>query len=198
MSVVILSRDHVGKPGHHDMGATFDLNKNKVIEITEQEAMLTGYIALAAEQRLRELGHAVIPISDGWYYQRHSRANTHAMEFPGEKSVYVALHLNAGGGDYGSVFHHYSSKPGRIMADYIADELSTECPELTRTKVWGAAPGGTWDNAWNTIRGVGKPIALVYEPAFMDNPDHAPLFKPGGLVRLGCALADGIARWTIE
>lgn len=201
--LAILSRDHSGKPAPtkvQDRGAAYDLDGDGHIHAPEREAFLTGYVSLAAEARLYELGHHVIPIADGWYSDRHARANEYARKFPGMPCVYVALHLNADthGGGYGLVCPDYRSRKGEVVANHVATALGTIADELDAVRVVPAAPDTWTANAYATIKGLGNPIGLCYEPAFLSNPKHHPLFEMQGLRRLGTALAEGLHAWALE
>ena len=189
--LIVLDRQHRGKPSKpSDLGAGYDIDGDGRIAISEREAMLTGLMALAAEARLIELGHEVVPMSDGHYHERHERANARGAD------AYIALHLNAGHGDYGAVFHDYRSLRGPGLAESIAGVLSDTADELKRVRVIDARPTDWTANAYRCISGLAAPIGIVYEPCFMDSPDHAPLLLEQGQRRLGNALAVGIHRWS--
>ena len=200
MAVIYLDRQHSGKPGRKvgDRGATADLDGDGVKEVHEREAMLTPRYLLACEERLLEYGHDVIPISDGWYSDRHQRVNEYSGGFPkGTHQVYVAAHLNAGGGTYGAIFYDYRSRRGPELAARIASELRTVAPELSDVRSIAANPENWTRNAWATIGGVVQPVGLCVEPAFMDAPQHQDLLSsPEGLRDIGYAIADGIHRWV--
>ena len=103
--VVYLDRQHSGKPARpRDRGASADLDGDGKIARDEQEAAMTARYLLACELALLEMGHVVIPISDGSYNERHARVNRYAGTFKaGRPQVYLAAHLNSGGGDYGLI-----------------------------------------------------------------------------------------------
>ena len=95
-AVVYLDRQHSGKPGRpNDRGAAVDLDGDGKIQRGEQEAALTARYLLACELALLEMGHTVIPISDGTYNERHRRVNRYAGTFKaGRPQFYLAGHLN--------------------------------------------------------------------------------------------------------
>jgi len=197
MALIVLSRDHAGKPGNRgDRGATADLDGDGRVEQWEREAMLTPRYLLAAEAALLDSGHDVICISDGSYFERHARACTYRAD------IYIAAHLNAGGGDKGVAFYDRRSSRGKLLAGLIAAQLGKHCPELrqyTREECWDDRSADTpwlW-RPWSTIAGVysGTPTGICYEPCFMDQAKHAPLLTHAGLDRLGYALAEGIITW---
>ena len=182
-------------------GAWGDLDQDGRHDLIESEAIWTGFIALAAELRLRHLGHQVYPISHGRYQDRHKAANAVKAD------VYVALHLNSltGGtrsgqnGNYAAVFHDHRSKAenGPALAADIAAQLS-ELPVFgSRVRIWKARGDDWTKRAYSTIRGVKKPVAICYEPAFIDLKAHQDaFFSPDKIGILGERLADGIHAWA--
>ena len=200
MALIFLDRQHAGKPGRKvgDRGAQADLDGDGKIEVHEREAMLTPSYLLHAETRLLELGHDVITLSDGWYSERHNRVNRYSDAYSGAK-VYIAAHLNAGGGDYGALFYDHRSSNGPKLAQKIALLMKHSFPELGGgVKIIPAKPNDWTRNALNTIGNVGSPVAICFEPCFIDTDSHQILLTKEGLARLGKVLADGIHAWTGE
>ena len=118
--LVILDRQHSGQINHlNSIGAVADLDGDGEKSIHEAEAFWTGYLSMSIELNLRQNDIHVIPISDGSYPERHSRVNEYAARYTGPV-VYIALHLNAGGGDYGAMFYDHRSGAGADLADNIA------------------------------------------------------------------------------
>lgn len=199
MGISFIDRQHAGKPSLpsvSDRGARHDLDGSGSIETDEMEAMLTGYMSLATEAMLIEMGHLAIPISDGSYRDRHHRVNDYSTRFIGQPQSYIAMHINADSpaGDYGAVFFHPGSSQGKMLASYIADALRDTCDELDRVLALPATPSD-WPGPYATIKGVGRPIAICFEPCFINQPLHAPLLEMQGLRRMGAALAEGINIW---
>ena len=88
MALVILDRQHVGKPNNlDDLGAYSELSQ-------EHEAHMVGRYMLEVEWTLRKLGHRVVTLSDGYYSHRHKRANNLFAKESGA-CIYLAGHLNA-------------------------------------------------------------------------------------------------------
>lgn len=191
--IVFIDRQHAGKPDRpEDRGATvmpspaFGMGK---------EAIYTGYLSLMIEEKLLENGAKVIPISDGKYSDRHKRVNEYSKRFQGEKKVYLALHLNCGGGDYASFFH-MGSQAGKDLAAKICDEMrEASLPGLVRCLPKQASPEDWTKNAWYTIRGVQAPIAICCEPLFMDT--HRDLLTLEHLKTIAEAIATGVTRWSL-
>jgi N-acetylmuramoyl-L-alanine amidase len=178
--VVVLDRQHIGRASKpHDLGAYCD---------GLAEAVLVRRYLAVAEDLLRAAGCVVVPMSDGEYAERHARACAMRAD------VYVAGHVNAGFGSDGYAFYDGRSTAGRTLARAIAARLGV-LPELTHASAVACASTGAWVNPWYTIRGVyqGRPVGLCYEPCFLDSPAHRPLLTDEGLIRIGDALAHGIA-----
>jgi hypothetical protein len=194
--IVFLDRQHVGQISHiKSMGAAADLDHNGETSISETEAYWTGYLSLALETNLREMGHDVISISDGSYQERHSRVNEYTARYNG-KACYFALHLNAGGGSYGAMFYDYRSTAGSILADKIAESMERELREISTVKKIPASPADWTKNAYYTIKGVGAAVAICSEPLFIDNDQHQKLLTYDGISKLAWAMAKGIDQWS--
>lgn len=180
---VFLDRQHLGKPGKwNDEGA-------KNAEVTE--TYLTSQYIFAAENHLRMMGIDVCVLTDGWYKERHARVNQYAEG----KCVYIACHINAGGGAYGASFYDHRSSAGSALAHQVNIALANACPELQSVKRIECKPGDWTEHAYNTIKNVGRPVALCFEPLFIDCAEHQPLCLPEGIRRVGIALAEGIANY---
>lgn len=190
MTVIFLDRQHAGQNRRRSsMGAARDLDGDGQVSIHETEAYFTALYLLACEVRLKELGYDVISLSDGTYSARHQRCNSYQSE--DEPAVYVAAHLNAGGGSYGAMFWDARSSSGAALASAICDKMRANLPELSSCKSIPAQAEGWTKNAFYCIRGV-RAVAVCAEPAFIDSPAHKPLFSKSGMRRIGDALADGI------
>lgn len=187
---VFLDRQHAGQIRKPNAYGAF----SRLVDRYEAD-MTLDYLA-AAERALRKMKVDVINISDGFYSSRHDRVIEYAKQVDGP-SVYVAAHLNAGGGDYGALFYDHRSSMGLEASTYIADSLSEMCPELNRVVVKESKPTDWTKNAFATIRGVyaGKPCGICFEPCFVDKEAHIQLLEHAGLERIGDALANGIFQW---
>lgn len=191
--IIYLDRQHAGKPTKiSDRGAGSDINGNGKIDTDEMEAMWTGYLSLILENRLLSLGHHVMPLSDGNYSDRHNRVNEYSKLFPNDKQVYIALHLNCGGGDYCAMFHHFQSSQGKQLADMICDEMK-KCIPLGGYKSIPAQSTDWTEHAYNTIRGIGKPVAICSEPIFMDTHKH--LISQDNFAKIALAMSTAIHNW---
>lgn len=192
MGLVVLDRQHVGHPSRdfEDVGVWIDRNQDGKREVAEAEGMLTAVYGLHAELRLRELGHKVVCMADGQYTDRHRRACHYKAD------VYLALHANAGGGDYGLVCYDERSTKGAVFAQDVADSLHKACPQLKVVHVKPASKDNEWKHAYNCISGVyeGSPIGVCMEPFFVDQTAHQGL----DLRTVGYAIADGIHAYLVR
>ena len=181
--IIFLARQHLGKPNRwNDEGAAN-------AEVTE--TYLTSQYIFHAENHLRMKGFDVCVLTDGWYTERHRRVNDYCANVNG-KCVYIACHVNAGAGSYAASFYDHRSTSGSALAHAINLRLLNACPELTDAKAIPATADDWTKNAYHTISGVGKPIAVCFEPLFIDCAEHTPLTTPEGMKRVGIALAEGI------
>ena len=180
--LVILDRQHVGKPGKDDRGAS----NGDLIETD----LTAAYIA-AARDALERSGVDVLVLEWGWYSSRHEYAREAAKAVTG-KCAYVACHVNAGGGSYGLVCYDSRSKAGKSLSDAVSATLE---PLAGKSRSEAASPEN-WGNAYNTIKGIyegpGNLSGICYEPGFIDSDDHRGLWYADGLVRVGEALAAGV------
>lgn len=190
--IVFIDRQHAGKPNKlADRGASLDIDGDST---PEREAIITGQIALELEKILLLLGVDVVPISDGTYTERHTRVNKYAAMYPNRKTVYLAMHLNAGGGDYAAYFFHHASTKGEKLAQHLCDAMITT-GIVQNAKAIGAKPTNWTKNAYYTIKGVGKPVAICCEPLFMDNNIHAKHLTTEGIQGLAMCIANAIVKW---
>lgn len=194
--LVVFSWDHTGKPGRwDDRGAHADLDGDGYRAQHETEVYRTPFYFIPAMAALAEAGIESFVMADGWYRDRWARLHRYLDEHDIPRAVYVACHLNAGGGSYGLVgYHHRTPYSGGVtLARRIARQLGRACPELSRARAEAAAPDNAWRRMHGTIAGLDRRvIGICYEPAFVDQPDHAPLLTGPGLQRVGEALAAGI------
>lgn len=190
--IVYIDRQHAGKPNNlRDLGASRDLDGDGQITTAEKEAIWTARIAIELEIRLRDMGIEVMPLSDGSYSSRHARVNQYQADHPGP-SVYLAMHLNAGGGDYGAWFYDHRSSQGPQLANSICSSIG---PLLgIPQKAIPAQPDNWTKNAFYTIRNVETPIAICCEPIFIDT--HARLLSISGISKIAQGIAEGIKKWN--
>lgn len=192
--IVFIDRQHAGKPSKiDDRGASVDINKDGIKGNDELEAHWTGYIGLMLELKLLDMGFKVIPLSDGPYSERHARVNEYSKFFPNDKMVYLAMHLNAGGGSYGSFFFDQRSSSGKALADDLCDGMKTAIKTIKEFKSIPCHSEDWTKNAYHTIKGVGKPVAICCEPIFMDS--HMDLLNAFGASQIAIGMAAGLQKW---
>jgi len=191
--IVFIDRQHAGKPSKiDDRGAAVDINGDGDIASDEREAHWTGFISLVLEQRLLQMGHKVIPISDGSYKARHARVNEYAGRYD-EPMVYLAMHLNAGGGHYGSFFYDARSSSGHQLAEDLCDGMRSSIKTIRTFKSIECKSSDWTKNAFNTIKGVGRPVAICCEPIFIDT--HMDLLNAFGASQIALGIAQGLSKW---
>tara|TARA_R110000796_G_scaffold252590_1_gene388284 strand:+ start:1802 stop:2401 length:600 start_codon:yes stop_codon:yes gene_type:complete len=196
--VLILDRQHYGKPGQNDLGAGADLDGDGKVELDEREANLTLLYINAAKEMAEAEGHTVYVLDSGWYSDRHEQAIGIAMSHPDDMCAYIACHLNAGGGDYSLALFDYRSHGGENLATAVAAEMSVQLPHISRHLVRAASPD-EWTNGYYTVKGIyagpGNLSGVCFEPVFMDNEDHQKYLDQDGLALLGYILANACIDW---
>ena len=194
--IVIFDRQHYGKPGGGELGAAYDLDHDGRIEDHEREANLTPDYYLPARRMLEEKGYQVFVLDQGWYSARHREARRIAMLYPHCHVVYVACHVNAGGGKYSLVISDQRSTQGKHIAEEVSNATLTEgIPGLDRCITRRGTPTA-WTNGLNTIKGIyegPRNIAgICFEPYFLDQPQHHYAATQEGGEQIGAALAHGL------
>lgn len=191
--LVFIDRQHAGKPNKiNDRGASRDINGDGEITSDELEAIWTARISMELEIKLLDMGINVMPISDGRYSERHDRVNKYAASHPGPW-VYLAMHLNAGGGDYGAFFYDHRSSNGQQLATIMATQLNGDVEEIEKAKAIEARKDNWTKNAFYTIRSVGRPVAICIEPFFMDT--HQSLLSMQGVFKVASSMAIALRKW---
>ena len=191
--LVFIDRQHAGKPNKiADRGASRDINGDGEITSDELEAIWTSRIAISLEIKLLDMGINVMPISDGRYSERHERVNKYADMHPGPW-VYLAMHLNAGGGNYGAFFYDHRSSNGQQLATIMATQLNGDVEEIEKAKAIPAEKDNWTKNAFYTIRSVGRPVAICCEPFFMDT--HQSLLSMQGVFKVASSMAIALRKW---
>jgi hypothetical protein len=192
--IIFIDRQHSGQINKvKARGAVIDANDDGKITAEEMEAIWTGRLSIELEIKLLDLGFDVIPITDGKYSERHVRVNKYAESHPGPW-VYLAMHLNAGGGNYGSYFYDYRSKQGQQLATILAQHLKNEVPQLEKTKAIECNPTNWTKNAFYTIRNVARPVGICCEPFFIDT--HKSLLSIPNIIKVANSMALGIKEWS--
>jgi len=198
-SIVILDRQHAGKRATRtDHGASYDLDGDGVTgEQGEREADLTLDYGDELARLLCAAGIDVLrygwPGYVGDYHERHAAAVRLARARPNDKCLYLALHINAGGGRYALTMYDARSVGGARAAGLIATALDAGLPEVTLGKVIGMVPT---TRGWSCIDGIyagpANLCGVLVEPGFVDAPAHRALWTQDGLGRIAGALFAGV------
>lgn len=201
MGLLILDIQHSGKPSRpSERGASADVDGDGKTAVWETEAALTPIYASEATVQATKLGHSCVVLASGTYAERHVKSNQLAREYPG-KVLYVACHLNAGGGDYGLVLHDSRSVQGRRAAGAIVASMRTF---WTPRSVRPLDPQATakdhpqWPRPFVTIEGIwsgpSNIAAICFEPLFVDT--HRTWLTHPNLRMVGKQLALGFHAWA--
>ena len=163
------------------------------------EHRLAMAYAVHAFEALEQAGAAVGLVAAGRYRTRQDLGTQIA-------DAYIACHINAGGGTYGLCLYDQRSRQGRALAERVASSMSLAWVPRTISSARHAAAMPEDDrgvrhwtaNALELIKHVypGRACGLVYEPGFLDNPDHQLLWTPDGLREVGHVLARGVLAWA--
>ena len=180
---VAISIDHAGKPHRPD-------DRGAVHAGVEEVTLTRGHLD-ACDRELRKLGHQVLPLSDGAYSDRWKRADAWGAD------VYLSLHVDAGGGNRGTVVHDHRSARGRALAVSVADQLARVVSWPVSAKPCrpdddGEARDEDYSEAYSCIAGV-KAVALLLEPGFIDGAGHLDQLHREDI---GRAYARGIDVWS--
>lgn len=214
--LAILYPQHREKVSGWDPGASADLDRDGIRELHEQEANITPLhadaciAALAGSSVHTERcnygdGPTFLTYGQAWHWIGQ-RAKAFRGLHPGGRTAVLALHCNAGGGGYGSVFHVKGSTLGAVLGGALVAELR-RLPE-TRGNVrdlpaYDDRPGPPQPwlyRAHSALRGVSSTpaycFAALVEPGFLDAPAHAALWTPDGAKRIGEIYARALRRFA--
>lgn len=191
--LALLDVQHAGRPSRPgDLGAQ-----------GREVPYVRGYVS-ATRAALEACGVEVVVLEQGEYADRHAAARDLVASRQPDRALYVACHLNAGGGDYGLVLHDSRSRSGQRAAETVAWRLGQAlCPPLRRvvTSWTSAEPSAPYPRAWGCLRGIYQGPAslcgILVEPLFLDQAAHDSLTTPTGLARVGAALGSGIAAYLL-
>jgi len=126
------------------------------------EADLVLKYATLTFQELTRQGYEVFLITSGTYAERHDWINRHGID------LYLACHLNAGGGRYSLVeYYHDAGQRTREIARIMADNFRTILG-TSAAKIWEIPKDG---RGAACLKGT-RPSALLLEPLFIDNEAH--------------------------
>lgn len=192
---VAIDVQHLYRTGLHarDRGTRFRLQDGRTIY--EADAVVSYAQALGLW--LTEAGATVItndPVRGrmvGPYSRRQREARTRGCE------LYLACHLNAGGGNYSRV-EMMSGLPAQTQAQALACGrwIQGSLAYLTELRTQQTAFLRHGDRGAVCIEGCGLALpALLLEPFFGDTPRHQALLSSERLAVVGQLIGHGVAAW---
>lgn len=188
---VAIDVQHLYRPDRpRDHGATVRLANGTTI--TEAE-LATGYAGHAAAE-LEARGALVLRndpargVLVGHYSSRARAASSWGAR------VYLACHVNAGGGDYARAYGVGSR--GVQLARDIVLELDRVSRLIDEGQALELRPG---ERGWVCIAGAVAPtLGILLEPFFLDTPGHRGLVSAAGLGVVGRAIGRSVGAWWLR
>ncbi len=174
-------------PRQWDRGAVFTVDGMKV---AEADAALVYASVLA--HWLRERGGEVLENqpSTGVFVGTYPQRNRAAIAWGA--NLYLACHLNAGGGHYAAL-EFMSMSEGESVAKRMGTELVRQLPGLGSchpVSLGSASRGAVCIETCASLM-----PALIVEPFFGDSPATQPFLSHPGLIQVGAALGAAVASW---
>lgn len=156
------------------------------------EASLATVYAIALASWFRARGARVLTNDRaagtllGEYWTRNHAAAAWGAD------VYLACHVNAGGGRYATV-EYMNGSPGLFLALSVLGMLKG-VPELNGSHSKALRRG---DRGAVCVEGfpADRGAAVILEPFFGDCPAHRPLWAAPRLVGIAGLIGEGVARW---
>lgn len=189
---VAVDVQHLFRDGIHrgDRGSIFRIpGLGKVSEgasVLHYAQALSSELTLAgAEVLTNDPGKGILT---GPYYRRARAATAFRA------SLYLACHLNAGGGSYALAEHALESPYAARAAGAarVVLESVRQLPGIGGLEVRALAAG---DRGHVCVAGFTTGPALILEPLFGDSPAHRGLMSLQGLESVGRAIARGVLDW---
>ena len=170
--IVILDRQHVGKPGSDDRGASTEIDGVEIWEVD----LTAQYIEEATALLVAE-GHTV-----------HLLDSAHVNAGGGAYGLVLHDQRSRGG-----------QALAEAIADSLDAGAR---PHIDRCVVRATERGGTWGRAHTTIAGIwdapSNCSGVCFEPFFIDSARNRELLTPPGLALVGRALAVGCMQWAMN
>ena len=142
----------------------------------------------------------VIWLVAGSYSARNKEANQIARDCPKKRVLYLALHVNAGGGAYAMAMHDAKSGGGKAAAGVLAAHMG-ELENISKSKVIACEDLGWTRRAHYCIKGIYRGPAnisgVLLEPFFIDSKlgVHDRFRTSEGLAELGAAIGTGAVEY---
>jgi N-acetylmuramoyl-L-alanine amidase len=188
---VALDVQHLYRPNHpSDQGTVYHLANGYANSSSITEAHCTLIYAGAIHEFLASWGAEVLTndagagVLTGFYSQRNHAAGLWGAD------LYLACHLNAGGGSYAAIEMMAAHRDDRLTG-FIGTELTQSVPEIRSSRAVGL---GQTDRGAVCIRDCSCPAAIL-EPFFGDTPSQQGLMAAGRLLEVGQAIARGVGSW---
>jgi N-acetylmuramoyl-L-alanine amidase len=188
---VAVDVQHLYRTGLHrnDRGSHFHLVDGSSCWEGERSVVYAGAIATW----LRERGAAVLTNDPrtGTLCGPYQRRNEEAERW--RAHVYLACHLNAGGGRYGAIEYMAAGNGGtlaRMMCSTLQEGFKGELQGVKDVPLTDGARGRVCIK-WFPLS---KP-ALILEPLFGDTPRHQRLLGVIELGAIAAAMCEGLAIW---
>ncbi len=191
--IIALDQQHVNQRSRpHDVGAVL----KRVGRADIREVDLTGLYVTLARQYLLDAGHTVFTGFFGTYARRHKLVNAF------NPTLYIACHFNSGGGRYSltKVQPHAGTGTFQLaacLADACRRRLGLKKASVRRFQ---NDSSGKAERGYSTIRRIGRPMAILLEPAFLRDPvlklkTASALSIHGLMESIAWAICDGIKQW---
>lgn len=198
--IICLDQQHVNQPRKpHDKGAIL---LRPGFEPLSEAFLVSLYVAYAREY-LELGGHVVFTGFFGAYSKRHTLVNKLNPD------LYLACHFNSGGGEYSlaKVQPHARNETlamAACLADAVRSHLALRKAAVRRftVKEYTNDRGrySRYERGYISLKGIKRPMAVLYEPAFLRDPMLRLKTAPEGELalltrKIGLSIADGVREW---
>lgn len=187
-SKVYVDVQHIGKPwpNQGDQGARFELPTGAHVYESDLATTYAGGVVAALVQ-----AGVTVKLNDPQL--RHSYRERNHLAIAWGADVYLACHVNAGGGDFCQLECREPDSRGRDLGLALGLALADAFPALHSYHVTPIHPGL---RGWVCIGSCApETAALIVEPFFGDRIGHRPLMQPAALWALGVTIGAATARW---
>ncbi|HLB37498.1 MAG TPA: N-acetylmuramoyl-L-alanine amidase [Gemmatimonadales bacterium] len=186
---VAVDVQHLWKPPprDRDRGAVFVVDG---LHVAEADAALIYASVLA--RWLEGRGAQVLENqpSTGIFVGSYPQRNRAAIAWGA--NLYLACHLNAGGGHYAAL-EFMSLTEGKRVAELMGEELVRQLPGLGTCRAMSLSSTSRGAVCIETCASLMP--ALIVEPFFGDSPATQPFLTNPGLIQVGAAIGTAVAAW---
>ncbi len=187
--LVVLDFQHINKPNRpKDRGASYPGHIDSKIKAFNEVDIVIEYMN-KMRIGLEKSGHKVVFGLSGFYGQRHTQVND---MFPGA-NLYIAGHINAGGGSYARVEVDYrAGSSTRRIAGLVSDNFAKKLP-VSRSEVTTLRKTS---RGFSCINGV-RCSAILLEPLFIDYKSHREFMsKQSGTKAIADSVIEAVNVWA--